>query len=91
MKRIIRLLAVAMLLISSPAVMAQSKSGGLGDILSGLANKFGVGSSSLTIDKMAGTWNYKGPAVSFKSDNLLLKAGGAAASTTGGIETRALL
>lgn len=57
------------------------KKGGLGDLLSGVANKFGVGSSTLTIDKLVGTWNYSGPAVSFKSDNLLLKAGGAAAAT----------
>lgn len=60
----------------------QTKStGGLGDLLSGVANKLGIGSSSLTIDKIAGTWKYSGPAVTFKSDNLLLKAGGAAAAT----------
>lgn len=57
------------------------KSGSLGDLLSGVANKFGLGSSSLTIEKLVGTWKYSGPAVSFKSDNLLLKAGGAAAAT----------
>ncbi len=28
---------------------------------------------------MTGTWNYKGSAVEFESDNLLMKAGGAAA------------
>lgn len=56
-------------------------SGGLGDLLSGVANKLGIGSSSLTIDKIVGTWKYSGPAVTFKSDNLLLKAGGAAAAT----------
>ena len=33
-----------------------------------------------TID-MTGTWNYKGSAVEFESDNLLMKAGGAAAAT----------
>lgn len=57
------------------------KSGGLGDLLSGVANAFGAGSKSLTIEKLAGTWNYESPAVSFKSDNLLLKAGGAAAAS----------
>ena len=31
-----------------------------------------------TID-MTGTWNYKGSAVEFESDNLLMKAGGAEA------------
>ena len=30
---------------------------------------------------MTGTWNYKGSAVEFESDNLLMKAGGAAAAT----------
>lgn len=57
------------------------KSGGLGDLLSGVANKFGIGSSALTIEKIAGTWKYASPAVTFKSDNLLLKAGGAAAAS----------
>ena len=33
-----------------------------------------------TID-MTGTWNYKGSAVEFESENLLMKAGGAAAAT----------
>jgi hypothetical protein len=30
---------------------------------------------------MTGTWSYKGSAVEFESDNLLMKAGGAAAAT----------
>jgi hypothetical protein len=57
------------------------KSGGLGDLLSGVANALGAGSKSLTIEKLAGTWTYESPAVTFKSDNLLLKAGGAAAAS----------
>lgn len=57
-----------------------SKGGGLGDLLSGVANALGVGSSKLTVEKMVGTWKYVNPAVSFKSDNFLLKAGGAAAA-----------
>ncbi|MDE6174718.1 MAG: DUF4923 family protein, partial [Duncaniella sp.] len=57
-----------------------SKAGNLGGLLSGVANALGLGSSSLTIEKMAGTWNYVNPAVSFQSDNFLLKAGGAAAA-----------
>lgn len=84
MNKFFRIFLAAILLLSSADVMSQTKSGksgGLGDLLSGLANKLGVGSSSLTIEKMAGTWKYSGPAVSFKSDNLLLKAGGAAAAT----------
>lgn len=62
------------------ATAKDSKSGGLGSLLSGVANALGMGSSSLTVDKLVGTWNYSAPAVSFKSDNLLLKAGGAAAA-----------
>ncbi len=30
---------------------------------------------------MTGTWSYKGSAVEFESENLLMKAGGAAAAT----------
>lgn len=53
----------------------QSSLGSIGDALSGV----------LTTDKMAvadlaGQWKYKAPAVVFKSDNLLEKAGGAAAA-----------
>ena len=84
MNKLFRIFLAAILILSATDVMSQTKagkSGGLGDLLSGLANKFGVGSSSLTIEKMTGTWKYSGPAVSFKSDNLLLKAGGAAAAT----------
>ena len=58
-----------------------SQKGGLGDLISGVANKLGVGTSSLSVDKLVGTWKYTGPAVSFQSDNLLLKAGGAAAAS----------
>jgi len=57
------------------------KSGGLSDIISGVANALGAGSGSLSVDKLVGTWSYVSPAVSFKSDNLLLKAGGAAAAS----------
>lgn len=83
MKKISKSLVALMVMIAfcTVGVSAQNKSGGLGDMLSGLANKLGVGSSNLTIEKMVGTWNYSGPAVSFKSDNLLLKAGGAAAAS----------
>lgn len=52
----------------------QSTSGGLLDAIGGL---FG---GKIKVGDMVGTWQYKAPAVSFKSDNLLKKAGGAAAS-----------
>lgn len=82
MKKYLTILIAALVLASAPAMAQNNKSkSGLGDLLSGVANKLGVGQSDLSIDKMAGTWNYSSPAVSFKSDNVLLKAGGAAAST----------
>lgn len=63
------------------SAQSNTTAGGLGSLLSGVANKLGIGSSTLTIDKITGTWGYSGPAVTFKSDNLLLKAGGAAAAS----------
>lgn len=59
---------------------------GLAGLLSGVANQLGIGSSELTIEKLVGTWNYSNPAVSFASENLLLKAGGSAAATQ--VETK---
>lgn len=52
-----------------------SSTSGIGDLLGNL-----FGSSKISVESMAGDWRYKSPAVSFKSDNLLKKAGGAAAS-----------
>lgn len=49
------------------------------DIISNVANAFGFG-SGLSINDLDGSWTYKEPAVSFKSDNLLMKAGGIAAA-----------
>lgn len=57
-----------------------SKGGGLGDLLGGVAGALGLGNSKPTVETLTGSWEYSGPAVDFKSDNLLLKAGGAAAS-----------
>ncbi len=59
-----------------------SSSGGIGDLISGVASALGLGNSQAGVAQLAGTWTYSGPAVSFKSDNFLLKAGGAAAATT---------
>lgn len=53
---------------------SDEKGGGLLDAIGGL---FG---GKVKISDLNGTWKYPGPAVSFKSDNLLKKAGGAAAS-----------
>ena len=59
-----------------------SKSGsGLGDVLGSVIGNV-LGTSKLTPADLTGTWNYSAPAVAFKSDDLLKKAGGAAASAT---------
>lgn len=50
----------------------------LGGLISGISNI--LGKSNIEIADLAGTWNYKKPAVAFKSDNLLKKAGGTAAA-----------
>lgn len=54
-----------------------STSGGLGSILGNL-----LSTDKIELKSMVGNWSYSAPAVSFKSDNLLKKAGGAAASAT---------
>lgn len=59
--------------------------GGKGDstaTTSGLGAALGnlLSTDKITIEQIKGTWGYKAPAVSFKSDNVLKKAGGAAAS-----------
>ncbi|MDE7386193.1 MAG: DUF4923 family protein [Muribaculaceae bacterium] len=56
----------------------QSKSNGLGSLIGGIANL--LGKTDVTIADLQGTWAYSKPAVAFKSDNLLKKAGGAAAA-----------
>ena len=65
---------------ASDSTSAGNRGGGLGDLIGGVANALGLGSAELTMENLTGTWNYADPAVSFKSDNLLLKAGGAAAA-----------
>ncbi len=48
------------------------------DNISKVVNAITGGSQSIN---MVGTWGYKGSAVEFESDNLLMKAGGSAAAT----------
>lgn len=54
-----------------------------GDIVSGIGSVLNgvLSSSNLSVKDIVGTWKYVEPAVEFKSDNLLKKAGGAAASS----------
>ncbi len=53
----------------------------LGNLVEGVFSK-----SDLTVKDLIGNWKSSGPAVSFKGDNFLKKAGGAAAAAT--IETK---
>ena len=41
-----------------------------------------ISSDSITVAQITGAWSYSGPAVSFQSDDLLKKAGGAAVAST---------
>lgn len=53
-----------------------------GDLINGIkgAVEDMIGKTNLTAADIAGDWKYSAPAVSFRSDNLLKKAGGAAAA-----------
>ncbi|MCM1482888.1 MAG: DUF4923 family protein [Muribaculaceae bacterium] len=54
-----------------------SSSGSLGNILGNL-----LSTDKLTVSSLVGSWQYSAPAVTFRSSNLLMKAGGAAATGT---------
>ena len=54
---------------------------GLGNILGGVLGSV-LGTDKITPERLVGTWNYAGPAVCFKSENFLQKAGGAAMAVT---------
>lgn len=60
---------------------ASSKGSGLGDILSGVVGGL-LSTDKVDVNQMVGTWSYSSPAVCFKSENFLQKAGGAAAAGT---------
>ena len=63
----------------STATTGSTSSAGLGGVLGSLLSNV-LGNDKITTDDMVGTWQYSSPAVAFKSDDLLKKAGGAAAS-----------
>lgn|SRR5574344_169861 len=60
---------------------AQLSLGSIEKAVSGAASQVVSGQSSISKDKIIGTWIYKRPAVVFNSNNLLKKAGGSAASS----------
>lgn len=54
---------------------------GVAGAISGLVSNI-LSSDKLSLSDISGTWSYKEPAVCFKSENLLQKAGGAAIAST---------
>lgn len=61
--------------IGSQSTDSTSTGSTLGNILGGI-----LSTDKITLDQIKGTWAYSAPAVSFRSANVLKKAGGAAAS-----------
>ncbi len=53
----------------------------LGNIIGGVVNGL-LGTDKISPDRLVGTWNYSGPAVCFKTEDLLKKAGGSAIAST---------
>ena len=63
----------------STATTTSSSGSKIGDLLSTIGKTV---SADVKYSSLIGTWDYTGAAVGFQSDNLLQKAGGAAAATT---------
>ena len=61
--------------------MSGSDSSSVTDVFSGILGDV-LSTNKLTVQQLEGTWSYSAPAVTFISDNLLEKAGGAAAAET---------
>lgn len=61
---------------SSKSDTAKSQSS-LGGLIGGL-----ISTDRLSLESLKGNWKYSSPAVSFRSENILMKAGGTAAATT---------
>lgn len=96
MKRIFSMAVIALMVtVAAPSASAwdlndllgggnsesSSSGNGLGDVIAGVGNALGISVGKTEIKDLAGVWDYTDPAVTFKSDNLLLKAGGAAAAS----------
>ncbi|MDE6134752.1 MAG: DUF4923 family protein, partial [Muribaculaceae bacterium] len=57
-----------------------NSSGGILGALGGFINNT-IANNKFTVDDLVGSWSYVSPAVSFQSDNALMKIGGAGAAT----------
>lgn len=77
-------MAFAMVALCATPAKADSKLknllSGLGDVAKETISQ--TTSKSLTVEDLEGTWKVSSPAVSFKSDNLLQQAGGAAVTSS---------
>ena len=86
LRRIFYIASLALLLSSlqASAWNLQEALKGVGgkDNTSAIGSALGnlLSTDKITVKSLVGTWNYTAPAVSFKSENVLKKAGGAAAS-----------
>lgn len=78
MKKNIFVLTVSLLLSTSYAEAQSLKDLFNKDNISNLINTVTGNNAKVELN---GTWNYTGPAISFETDDMLMKAGGAAAST----------
>ncbi len=97
MKKMIKAVSLLLMMIAAvPSASADDKANG-GNVLQGLFDKLNdssslgkvgdviqsfVSTADIEMKDLVGTWAYTAPAVSFKSDDLLKKAGGAAAAST---------
>lgn len=77
MKKTIVCAAIAAATLAPSATCAQTSGSSIGKVLEGVFNK-----SDLEVKDLAGEWTVDGSAVTFKSDNLLQKAGGAAVAAS---------
>ncbi len=89
MKKIFLLMALCLIAGSANAgswKLKDALKGVIGDstAVSGISSALGslLTTDKITVAQMVGEWAYTEPAVTFKSDNLLKSAGGAAASAT---------
>lgn len=73
-------MASAQLNLGSILGGASNSSSSLSDLVNTVSSV--VGNNDVDLANIIGTWKYHSPAVTFNSDNLLQKAGGAAASAT---------
>lgn len=85
MKKIFALVAVMAILTSSSAqpfdIKGALKNLGSGDGIGSIVDGV-LSTGNVEIKDLVGDWSYSAPAVTFKSDNMLQKAGGAAAAAT---------